>query len=179
MRGKSACIDIASNCSQILSVFPIFLGTMSARESLDTLLELQDVNESSNSSAQSEDSRMAVDVVFKIWKNHEKFPNHPVRIFFDKSVTVIEAGRLAFEVYVDNFRGPIYASIAKGNTAFAVADDTEKLSTFIQNGEQLIVSDVLDYKRRKETRDRNNSLLVVILVFVSWIAIIALVITRS
>ena len=170
MRGKSACIDIASNCSQILSVFPIFLAPC---------LELQDVNESSNSSAQSEDSRMAVDVVFKIWKNHEKFPNHPVRIFFDRNVTVIEAGKLAFEAYVDNFRGPIYASIAKGNTAFAVGNNTEKLSTFIQNGEQLIVSDVLDYKRRKETRDRNNSLLVVILVFVSWIAIIALVITRS
>ena len=164
--------------SNLISL-PYFSCTMSARESLDTLLELQDVNESSNSSAQWEDSRMAVDVVFKIWNNQEKFPDRPVRYFFDKNITVIEASTLAFEVYVDNFRGPIYASIAKGNTAFAVADDTEKLSTFIQNGEQLIVSDVLDYKRRKETRDRNNSLLVVILVFVSWIAIIALVITRS
>ncbi|KAF5210985.1 hypothetical protein E0198_002275 [Clavispora lusitaniae] len=153
MRGKSACIDIASNCSQILSVFPIFLGTMSARESSDTLLELQDVNESSKSSAQWEDSRMAVDVVFKIWNNQEKFPDRPVRYIFDRNVTVIEAGKLAFEAYVDNYRGKIYASIEGEETVLVVGNNSEKLSTFIQNGEQLILSDVPDYNRRRETRE--------------------------
>ena len=174
---KTVCIDITSNCSQILSVFPIFLGTMSPRESLETLLELQKVHESLNSSALSEDSRMAVDVVFKIWKNQKKFPDRPVRYFFDKDVTVIEAGRLAFEAYVHNFRGKIYSSIAEGDTAFAVADDNEKLSTFIQNGEKLIVSDVLDYKQRKETRDRNILILEVILGAVLFIAFMFWVIT--
>ncbi|OVF06778.1 hypothetical protein A9F13_18g00935 [Clavispora lusitaniae] len=143
---------------------------MSARESLDTLLEMQEVNERLNSSAQSEDLRMRVDVVFKVWNNQEKFPDRPVR-YFDKNVTVIEAGKLAFEAYVDNFRGKIYPSILEGNIAIAVGDDNEKLSTFIQNGEQLIVSDVLDYKRRKETRDRNILTLLIILGTVSFIAL--------
>ncbi|EEQ38853.1 hypothetical protein FOB63_004857 [Clavispora lusitaniae] len=133
---------------------------MSARESSDTLLELQEVNESSKSSAQWEDSRMAVDVVFKIWNNQEKFPDRPVRYFFDKNVTVIEAGRLAFEELVDDFRGKFYASIA-GNTVLVVGDNSEKLSTFIQNGEQLILSDVPDYNRRRETRETKLFIIVV------------------
>ncbi|QFZ27336.1 hypothetical protein EJF18_30305 [Clavispora lusitaniae] len=149
---------------------------MSAKESSDTLLELQEVNERLNSCAQSEDLHMRVDVVFKVWNNQEKFPDRPVR-YFDKNVTVVEASRLAFEAYVDNFRGKIYASIAEGNIAIAVGDDNEKLSTFIQNGEQLIVSDVLDYKRRKETRDRNILTLSIILGTVSFIAFIVWVIT--
>lgn len=144
---------------------------MSARESLDTLSELHKVNESSKPSDELEDLRMRVDVVFKIWDNPDKFPIRPVRFFFDKNVTVIEAGKLAFEAYVDNFRGTIYPSIEEGNIAIAVGDDNEKLSTFIQNEEQLIVSDVLDYKRRKETRDRNILTLLIILGTVSFIAL--------
>ena len=103
---------------------------------------------------------MAVDVVFKIWNNQEKFPDRPVRYFFDKNVTVIEAGRLAFEELVDDFRGKFYASIA-GNTVLVVGDNSEKLSTFIQNGEQLILSDVPDYNRRRETRETKLFIIVV------------------
>ncbi|QFZ27337.1 hypothetical protein EJF18_30306 [Clavispora lusitaniae] len=139
---------------------------MSARESSDTLSELHKVNESSKSSDESEDLRMKVDVVFKIWDNPDKFPIRPVRFFFDKNVTVVEASRLAFEAYVDNFRGKIYASIAEGNIAIAVGDDNEKLSTFIQNGEQLIVSDSINYNQMKDTRETKQITLTVVGIFV-------------
>ncbi|KAF7579789.1 hypothetical protein FOB63_004859 [Clavispora lusitaniae] len=140
---------------------------MSARESSDTLLELQEVNESSKSSAQWEDSRMAVDVVFKIWKNQEKFPDRPVRYFFDKNITVIEASTLAFEELVDNFRGKAFASIEGEKTTLVVGDNSEKLSTFIQNGEKLILSDVPDYNRRRETREIKLIILTVVGISVS------------
>ena len=144
---------------------------MSARESLDTLSELHKVNESSKPSDELEDLRMRVDVVFKIWDNPDKFPIRPVRFFFDKNVTVIEAGKLAFEAYVDNFRGTIYPSIEEGNNAIAVADDNEKLSTIIQNGEKLILSDSINYNRRKEAREIKSFILTLVGILVLGAAI--------
>ena len=112
---------------------------------------MQEVNERLNSCAQSEDLHMR-DVVFKVWNNQESFLTRPVRYSPDKNVTVVEATGWRLKHTWITFEGKFMRLLQKGILQLQSEMTTKKLSTFIQNGEQLIVSDVLTTNGERDER---------------------------
>lgn len=126
---------------------------MSRRESLEALLELEEVHASPNLPSHSEDERMTLEVEFRLWFNSENHPLHRVRFVFDKNASIEEASRTAFQKCMGKVPDEFYMFIAKGNNeVWAVGDKDEKISSVVHEGERLLLSDVHDYLQRSTKR---------------------------
>lgn len=137
---------------------------MSLRESHETLLPLQDIQEGPKPPSYPGDNHMPLDVLILIWNTgnyNKEIPLYPVRFSLNKNLTVAEAGRLAFQKYLGNVPEEMHMFIGKSSyTSYssyiaglsAIGDENEEIKNLFQEREVLIVSDVPNYHQRKLDR---------------------------
>ena len=125
---------------------------MSLRESHETLLPLQDIQEGPKPPSYPGNESMPLDVMFKIWhtRNYNNIPQRPIRLIFDANASVAEAGRFAFRKYIGNVPDDIYLDLSKNSWQDAfieIGDENEKIKNVFQESETLVVSDIPNYQK--------------------------------
>lgn len=128
---------------------------MSLKESIEGLLGLKESNCGPKHSY-SEHERMPLDVRFRIWytDEYDNIPQQPIRFSFNMNASVEETGNYAFQKCFGKVPEEMGISITKGFGLLSdIRDTNEKLRNLFQEGETLVLSDVLDYNKMIKERD--------------------------
>lgn len=93
---------------------------------------------------------MPLDVRFRIWytDKYDNIPQQPIRFSFNMNASVEETGSYAFQKCFGKVPEEMGISITKGFGLLSdIRDTNEKLRNLFQEGETLVLSDVLDYNK--------------------------------